>query len=68
MVAVPLPIAVTSPASETVATLCAVEDHDTVAPTTTLPAASFTVAVNVTVSPIDTRTNEAGDSSTVDAT
>jgi hypothetical protein len=68
IVAVPLLIVVTSPASETVATSWEDEAHVTVAPATTEPAASFTVALNVAVSPIDTKTNEAGENSTVDST
>jgi hypothetical protein len=68
IVAVPSATAVTRPASETVATDELDVAHDTVAPATTLPAASFTVAVTVAVSPIDVRLSVVGDNSTVDAT
>jgi hypothetical protein len=67
-VAVPSATAVTRPADETVTTDEFDVAHVTVAPATTLPAASFTVAVSVAVSPIDVRLSIAGDNSTVDAT
>jgi hypothetical protein len=67
IVAEPSVTPVTSPASETVATPVASEAHDTVASATTLPAASFTVAVTVAVSPIDVRPSEFGDNSTLAA-
>jgi len=55
IVAVPLVTAVTSPADETVATEASDDDHVTVAPDITDPDASFTVALNVTVSPRDAK-------------
>ena len=64
----PLVTAVTRPADETVATEAAEEDHVTVAPDITDPAASFTVALNVTVSLIDTKVFVLGDTVTVAAT
>jgi hypothetical protein len=66
--AVPSATEVTRPAEETVATDAADVAHVTAAPATTLPAASFTVAVTVAVSPIDVRLSVVGDNSTVDAT
>ena len=68
IVAVPSATAVTSPADEPVATLGVVEAHVTVAPEITVPPASFTVALTVTVSPTDVRVFVLGESSTVDAT
>ena len=65
---VPSATEVTSPADETVATLVAVVTHVTVAPEIEVPPASFTVAVSVAVSPIDTKVSEIGDNSIVDAT
>ena len=67
IVAVPSATAVTSPADETVATLGVVEAHVTVAPDITVPPASFTVAVIVAVSAIDTKASELGDNSMVPA-
>ena len=68
IVAVPSATAVTRPAAETVATPSADVAHVTVLPATSLPAASFTVAVIVAVSPIDVRLSVVADNSTVDAT
>lgn len=65
IVAVPLVTAVTRPPSETVATPSADVAHVTAAPTTTLPAASFTVATNVAVSPNDGNVNTVSDNSTL---
>jgi hypothetical protein len=64
----PVAIEVTSPADETVATAALVEDHVTVAPDMVAPPASFTVAVRVAVSPIDTKATEVGESVTLEAT
>ena len=66
--AVPSAIEVTSPPDETVATLVAVVTHVTVAPEIVVPPASFTVAVSVAVSAIETKESELGDNSMVDAT
>ena len=68
MVAVPLATAVTNPAEETVATAASEDDHVTVAPVITDPAASFTVAVSVAVSPTDEKASEVGESATVATT
>ena len=68
IVAVPLVTAVTRPADETVVTEAAEEDHVTVAPDITDPAASFTVALSVTVSPIEAKVFEPGDTVTVAGT
>ncbi len=67
-VAVPSATEVTSPADETVATVVSEDDHVTVAPDITVPPASFTVALTVTVSPIDAKVFVLGETSTVDAT
>ena len=68
IVAVPSATAVTRPVvDETVAMVVSEEDHATVAPEIAVPPASFTVAVNVTVSPTDARVLVLGDTSTVDA-
>ena len=64
----PSATAVTKPADETVATDVLDDDHVTSAPEIAVPVASFTVAANVAVSPIDVRLSVLGDSSTVDAT
>jgi len=53
IVAVPLPFAVTTPVPETVATEALDVVHVTVAPEIRVPLTSFTVAVSVTVAPID---------------
>ena len=66
-VPVPLPTEVTRPADETVAMPVAVETHVTGAPGMAVPPASFTVAVNVAVSAIDTKAIEVGDNSMVPA-
>ena len=68
IVAAPLVTAVTSPADETVATEAAEEDHVTVAPDITDPDASFTVALSVTVSPIDAKLFVLGETVTLEAT
>jgi len=68
IVAVPLVTAVTRPADETVATPEADDDHVTVAPDITDPDASFTVALRVTVSPMDANVFVLGDTVTVDGT
>ena len=68
IVAEPLPTEVTRPADETVATDAADVVHVTVAPEIAVPAASFTVALTVTVSPSDAKVFVLGESSTVDAT
>ena len=68
IVADPFAAAVTSPADETVATVVSEDDHVTVASDITVPPASFTVALTVTVSPIDAKVFVLGDTSTVDAT
>ena len=68
IVAVPSATAVTSPAEEIAATVVSDVDHATVAPEIAVPPASFTVAVNVTVSPTDARVLVLGDTSMVDAT
>ena len=67
IVAVPLATAVTKPADETVATEVLDDDHVTSAPEIAVPAASFTVAANVTVSPMDARVFVLGASVTVEA-
>ena len=63
-----MPTEVTRPADETVATDAADVVHVTVAPETAFPPASFTVAVNVVVLPIDTKASEVVVNSTVDTT
>ena len=68
MVAVPLATAVTRPEDETVATEVLEDDHVTVAPEITDPPASFTVALNVAVSPTVEKASEVGEISTVAAT
>ena len=67
-VADPFAAAVTSPADETVAIVLSEDDHVTVAPGIAVPAASFTVALSVTVSPTDDKVFVLGETSTVDAT
>ncbi len=64
----PFATAVTRPAAEIVAMVGVVEIHVTAAPSTTLPDASFTVAVMVAVSPMDENVRESGESSTVEVT
>ncbi len=59
---------VTSPADETVATDAADVVQVTVAPDIAVPPASFTVALTVAVSPIDSKASEVVVNSTVDAT
>ena len=59
---------VTIPDDETVATALSDDDHVTVAPDITVPAASFTVAVRVAVSPSDTKATEVGEIVTLEAT
>jgi hypothetical protein len=69
IVAVPSATAVTSPVvGETVATVVSEDDHVTVAPDITVPPASFTVALSVTVSPTNSKVLVLGETSTVDAT
>ena len=68
IVALPSAIAVTRPADETVAIPVSDDVQVTVAPDITLPAASFTVALSVAVSPTDEKASELGESSTVAAT
>jgi hypothetical protein len=69
IVAVPSTTAVTSPVvGETFAIVVSDDNHVTVAPEIAVPAASFTVALTVTVSPIDAKVFVLGDTSTVDAT
>ena len=67
-VAVPSATAVTKPAEETVATEVLDDDHVTSAPEIAVPAASFTVAVSVAVSPTDEKASQVGESVTLDAT
>ena len=67
MVAVPLATEVTSPVDDTVAAVVSDDVHVTVAPDMVLPPASFTVAANVTVSPIDANVFVLGDTVTLDA-
>ena len=67
IVVVPSATEVTSPVDETVATLGVVEAHVTVAPEITVPPASFTVALTVTVSPTDVRVFVLGETATDDA-
>ena len=67
MVAVPFPLAVTSPAAETVATSVSDELHETAASAITVPPASLTVGVTVAVSANDVKLTVVGDSSTLDA-
>jgi hypothetical protein len=68
MVAVPSATAVTSPADDTVATEASDVSQVTVAPLIAVPPASFTVAVNATVSPTEDKVLVLGDTSMVDAT
>jgi len=67
-VAVPLPTEVTRPADETVAMPVTVETHVTGAPGMAVPPASLTVAVSVSVSAIDAKESEVGDTSMLDRT
>jgi len=68
IIAVPLLIAVTSPAAETVAMPVSDELHVTVAPEIADPSASFTVAVSVVVSANEEKLRLVGDRVTDDAT
>ena len=68
IVAVPLLIAVTSPAAETVAMSVSDELHVTVAPGIVAPRESFTVGVSVAVAPIDASDRLSGERVTEDAT
>ena len=68
IVVVPLPTEVTRPADETVATVVSEDAHVTVAPDISVPASSFTVTLNVTVSPMVVKVFVLGDTVTVDAT
>ena len=64
----PFAIEVTRPADETVATDAADVAHVTVAPDISVPPASFTVTLNVTVSSMVVKVFVLGDTVTVDAT
>ena len=64
----PLLIAVTSPAAETVAMPVSDELHVTVAPEIAVPPASCTVAPRVTVSPMDANVFVLGDTVTLEPT
>ena len=67
----PSATAATKPEEVTVATASSDEDQvivSTVAPVITVPATSFTVGTNVTVSPTDVNVFDVGDSSIVAAT
>ena len=66
IVAVPLAIAVTSPADDTVAIVVSDVAHVTAAPEIAVPPASSTVALNVTVSPTEDRVLVLGDTSMLD--
>ena len=55
IVAVPVATAVTTPVDATVATVVSDDDQVTEAPEIAVPPASFTVALSVAVSPIETR-------------
>jgi hypothetical protein len=68
IVAVPLAIAVTRPADETVATPSADVAHVTVAPDMTLSFASLTVGTSVVVSSMDAKLRLVGASVTDAAT
>ena len=68
IVALPSATEVTKPTDETVAIPVSDEVQVTVAPDITLPAASFTVALSVAVSPTDEKASELGENSTVAAT
>ena len=59
-----MPIAVTIPAAETVATVVSDDAQVTVGLAIVLSFASFTVAVSVAVSPNDTRLSVVGDNVT----
>jgi hypothetical protein len=67
IVAVPFATAVTNPVDETVVTVVSDELHVIVAPSTTVPPTSFTVATSVAVSPIDAKLNALEDNSMVAA-
>ena len=67
IVGVPSATAVTSPADDTVATDEFDVVHVTVAPDMVFPAASFTVAVSVTVSPPEVKVLVLGETVTVEA-
>ena len=60
IVAVPLPIAATSPAAETVATVVSDDAHVTEGLAIVLSFASFTIAVSVAVSANDMRVRVVG--------
>ena len=68
IIAVPLLIAVTSPAAETVAMSVSDELHVTAAPGIVAPRESITVAVSVVVSANEEKLRLVGDSVTEDAT
>ena len=63
----PSATAVTKPADETVATDVFDDDQVTSAPEIAVPVASFTVAANVTVSPMDAKVLVLGASVTLEA-
>tara|TARA_B100002003_G_C13848598_1_gene416077 strand:- start:234 stop:497 length:264 start_codon:yes stop_codon:yes gene_type:complete len=63
----PVATEVTSPADDTVATAVFIDDHVTVAPEITVPAASFTVAVSVAVSANEANERLVGDTVTEEA-
>ena len=65
IVEVPSAIAVTKPADETVAADESDDDHVTVAPETTVPLASFTIAFTVVLAPVDMSESVLGDTSSV---
>jgi len=65
IVADPVATEVTRPADDTVATDTSDEAHTTTESDRTVPLLSFTVALNVAVSPINTKESELGDTATV---
>ncbi len=67
IVAMPSAMEVTKPSAETVAVPVLDDDHITVAPETTVPLASFTVAFTVVVASVDISESVLGDTSSVAA-
>ena len=65
IVAVPSATEVTKPSPETVAIPVLDDDHVTVAPETTVPLASFTIAFTVVLAPVDMSESVLGDTSSV---
>ncbi|MDD9948212.1 MAG: hypothetical protein OXU48_01615 [candidate division Zixibacteria bacterium] len=63
--AVPLPIAVTKPSDDTVATVASLLDHAMVAPDMAEPLVSFGMAVRLSVAPMDESVVDAGLTSTL---